>query len=422
MAMTESQVVALELEKVRKKLPVLYERTDGLFNLIQKRDVMKVSNRSARIPLQTKPGGAFGYASLDGGDLGRGSGTTYNVATISPVGIKFAVEINKLVEYVTNSTEKATADATKLEVANAMKQLRRDLDGQLMTAGNAVIGTMSSGAASTTWTLAATPFGARLIRPGMKLQPYDSTIATNRVTGTAPTVTDVQSGLGATQTVTVDSVAGLTGHANTDVILPDGLTGATPVGLFGIPYHHNSSTSGTWLGLTRSSNSFAVAALVNANSSGFAMPLARLAVDNVMQNLGQEEFEAMKQLKWFGNRAQRAALHEIAFAMSTIDKKGADQEFDLGFKGESLLGIECKWNIHADPTRLELLNLETWGRVEWKEIDYLEIGGDTVFPVYGSSGGIAAAQMFYFVSGLQFFVDNPKAISSITSLALPTGY
>ena len=102
MALTNTQTVALQLEKVRKKLPILYERGDVLFNIIEKRDVEKVSTRTARIPLQVQPGGAFGYASLDGGDLGRGSGTVYDVAQITPVGLRFAVEINKLVNTSAN--------------------------------------------------------------------------------------------------------------------------------------------------------------------------------------------------------------------------------------------------------------------------------------------------------------------------------
>ncbi len=97
MALTNAQVVALQLEKVRRKLPILYERDDTFFSLIQKRDVERVSTRTARIPLQVSPGGNFGYASFDGGDLGRGSGTTYDFAQITPVGLRFAVEITKLV-------------------------------------------------------------------------------------------------------------------------------------------------------------------------------------------------------------------------------------------------------------------------------------------------------------------------------------
>ena len=105
--MQNSQSVALQLEKVRDKLPLLYERDDILLTVIQQRgDVERVSSRNMRLPLQIRPGGKAGLANLDGGDLGRGSGTTYDVAQVSPIFFRHAVEITKLVEYSTNAPRK----------------------------------------------------------------------------------------------------------------------------------------------------------------------------------------------------------------------------------------------------------------------------------------------------------------------------
>src|SRR6204780_5497166 len=124
-----AQTIALQLEKVRDKVPLLYERDDVLLSMIQQRgDVEKVSSRAMRLPLQVNPGGKAGSYSADGGDLGRGSGTSYDVATISPVFYRFAVEITNLVEYASNAREKAVENAAKKEVANGMKQFRSFLD------------------------------------------------------------------------------------------------------------------------------------------------------------------------------------------------------------------------------------------------------------------------------------------------------
>jgi len=38
-----------------------------------------------------------------------------------------------------------------------------------------------------------------------------------------------------------------------------------------------------------------------------------------------------------------------------------------------------------------------WGRAVMKDIDYFEVGGQTVFPIYGASGGIAASFIFYLI-------------------------
>ncbi len=412
MALQNSQIVALQLEKVRPKLPVLYERDDTFFSMIQKREVDRVSTRTARIPLQVQPGGSFGYASFDGGDLGRGSGTSYDYAQITPVGIRFAVEITKLVEYATNASDKAIENAAKRNVADAMKQFRRDLDASLQTSGNGVFATVASVSGSTI-NLANTPFGARLLRENQRVQVYDPTLTTNR--GSC-TLLSVSKGLGQQQAVTVDSVP--VGTAANDVLVIDGVSGASPTFIYGLPYHHNSSTSGTWMGISRS-NPYAVANGVNANGAALTLPPIRLAFNQIRQSVG---VDSLGSLIWHGHPAQVAAYEELGFVISEIEKGGSNQDLDLLFRNKTMGGVKIKENVHADTTRLDLVNLETWGRVEWLPIDFYEVGGSTVFPVYGASGGLAASYLFYLVTGVQFFIDNPKAVSSVTNLGLPSGY
>ena len=102
-AQANANVIALQLEKVRDKVPLLYERDDILLTMIQQRgDIEKISSRNMRLPLQVNPGGKAGSYNADGGDLGRGSGTIYDVAQVSPIFFRFAIEITKLVEYATN--------------------------------------------------------------------------------------------------------------------------------------------------------------------------------------------------------------------------------------------------------------------------------------------------------------------------------
>jgi hypothetical protein len=130
---------------VRDKLPLLYERDDILLTMIQQRgDVERVSSRKMRPPLQIRRGGKAGLANMDGGDLGRGSSITYDVAKVSPVFIRHAVEITKLVKYSTNAPEKALENAAKREVKNAMVQFRSFLDKLMQTNVNGILGTISS--------------------------------------------------------------------------------------------------------------------------------------------------------------------------------------------------------------------------------------------------------------------------------------
>src|SRR3984885_14178609 len=143
--MQNAQTIALQLEKVRDKVPLLYERDDVLLTMIQQRgDVEKVGSRNMGLPLQLVPGGKAGSYDADGGDLGRGSGTTYDVAQVTPIFFRFAVEISKLVEYASNAREKAIENAVKREIASGMRQFRAFLDKVIQTGGNGVLGTITN--------------------------------------------------------------------------------------------------------------------------------------------------------------------------------------------------------------------------------------------------------------------------------------
>ena len=61
MAVGNSDVVALELERVIPKIRVLYETDDFFYANIKKQDVEKISNRQMRVPLEMAPGGSFQY-------------------------------------------------------------------------------------------------------------------------------------------------------------------------------------------------------------------------------------------------------------------------------------------------------------------------------------------------------------------------
>ena len=70
-AQNNAQTIAVQLDKVRDKVPLLYERDDVRLSMIQQRgDVEKVSSRNMRLPLQVNPGGKAGSYNADGGDLG----------------------------------------------------------------------------------------------------------------------------------------------------------------------------------------------------------------------------------------------------------------------------------------------------------------------------------------------------------------
>jgi hypothetical protein len=71
---------------------------------------------------------------------------------------------------------------------------------------------------------------------------------------------------------------------------------------------------------------------------------------------------------------------------------------------------------------VDFLDLSHWGRAVMQDIDFYDVGGQTVFPIYGASGGISAAYIFYFVTGFQVWNESPRSGAYINNLAIPTGY
>jgi len=413
--MQNAQSVALQLEKVRDKLPLLYERDDILLTMIQQRgDVERVSSRNMRLPLQIRPGGKAGLANMDGGDLGRGSGTVYDVAQVSPVFFRHAVEITKLVEYASNAPEKAVENAAKREVKNAMAQFRAFLDKLVQTNGNGVLGSIASIGAST-FTMTKPP-GAMLVYYNQTIQVYDPTLTTNRGSCNVTAVDPFGS------TITVDAVPG--GTTANDVIVHDGLTGAQPVSLFGILYHQSNATTGTWLNLNRATYPVELATpRVNGNNSALTPGAVRLAINKVRKALGSNQ---VSKLIAYTSLEQEHQWEQLGVTISQIIKEGAGgraSDLDLLFTGEkSMAGVPIKSSINANQSRVDFLDLSHWGRAVMQDIDFYDVGGQTVFPIYGASGGLASAYIFYFVTGFQVWNESPRSGAFIDNLAIPAGY
>jgi hypothetical protein len=291
--MQNAQSVALQLEKVRDKLPLLYERDDILLTMIQQRgDVEKVSSRNMRLPLQIRPGGKAGLANMDGGDLGRGSGTVYDVAQVTPVFFRHAVEVTKLVEYASNAPEKAVENAAKREVKNAMVQFRAFLDKIMQTNGNGVLGTISSVTTSglpsgvAAQFAMAKPPGAQLFYYNQTVEVYDPTLTTNRGSANVLLVDPFNS------LIQVDALP--SGTTANDVVVHDGLTGAQPNSLFGILYHQSNATTGTWLNLNRATYPVELATpRVNGNNSALTPGAVRLAINKVRKALGSNQISKL---------------------------------------------------------------------------------------------------------------------------------
>ena len=413
--MINADTVALQLEKVRERLPLLYEREGTFYSMLTRRgDVEQVSSRNMRVPLQMKPGGKAGQTSFDGGALGRGSGTRYEVAQLAPLDFKFACELTKRIEYSTNSREKAIANAVTRETANCMAQFRNFLDRYLQTAGDAVLANITV-EADPVLTL-GTPNLANLMYDNQTVQVFNAALTVNRGS------LEIQSIDYENAQITIDALPA--GTIATDLIVVDGVAAPAPVGIFGVPFHQDDSATGTWLNLDRATFPEIRTPAVDALSAALTTGVIRLALNKIRKALGGEIL-MRNRLYACMNVEQEDAYEALAITISEIIKQpSAQQGVDLFFNGKKTMsGIPIHANVHWNPERIDFIALAHWGRAVSKDIDLYEVGGQTVFPLYNSTdGGLDAAMIFYIVTSFQVWSDSPRVGAFIENLAKPTGY
>jgi hypothetical protein len=416
MAVVEAQVAATELEHVVPKVRLLFEREDKFYSHIKKRDVEKISHRQMRVPLELRPGGSFQYFNPDGGDLGRGGGPTFDKAVLNCVFLSENIEYTKLTQWATDDARKAIVNAVRRLTATALDEMRRQLDSQMMQTGDGVVGTVTTdtpAGGSNVITLTTDGFGARLVRFGQTIQVWDAALAINRGKGLI-TQWDVENKV-------ISITPQIAGVAPTDKLVTDGIAApASLPALFGVPYHHSNASAGTWLGFSRSTTPEIRANRVNAGGAALTLPLPRLAMNKIGNRVGMEN--SSYPTAWL-HPCQMQAYEEIGQLVSIIQKTTKEEGLNMYFGNNmQLAGAGVKPHFSWDKTRIDFIVDEVWGRAEILPIGFYTTDGRKIFEIRGASGGVAAAEIFYMVVGMQTFVSNPAACSYIDTLAVPVGY
>ena len=417
MALVEAQVTALELERVIPKIRVAFERDDKFFANIKKRDVEKISNRQMRVPLELRPGGSFQYFDPNGGDLGRGGGPTFDKAVLTCVFVSENIEYTKLAQWATDDDRKSIVNGVRRLTATALDELRRQLDAQMMQDGSGVIGvatvyTVGTPTGSDTVTLTTDGFGARLMRFGQTVQVFDTTLATLRGSAVI-TFWDVEN-------KTIQLTPSIPTGIATDKIVTNGISAPTALpALYGVPYHHSNASAGTWLGFSRATTPEIRANRVNGLAAALTLPLPRLAINKIGNRVGIENDFSPK--AWM-HPAQKAAYEEIGQLVSTIFKKASEESLNMYFDGMQMAGAPVTCSFNWDKTRIDFVTDSVWGRGEILPIGFYTTDGRNIFEIRGASGGVATAEIFYMVVGMQTFVNNPAGCAYIDNLAVPSGY
>lgn len=415
-ALSEVEVAGTEMEKVLPKVEVVFESDDMFYAHIKKRNVEVVSYREMRVPMEITPGGNFGYWNPNGGDLGRGGAPRWDKAVVQPVFMKEGIEYTKLAEYATNDKRKAVINSVRRLTAGALVEIRRQIDAQLQQPGTGQIGTISAVSTSggvDTYTLNSDGFGAKLMRDGQTVQVFTSDLLTLRGKGTI-TSWDVEN----KQIQVTPAVAGAIA---TDVLITDGLVDpAARPALFGVPYHHDNSSIGDWLGYDRATTPQIRSNRVNGGGSALSLPSPRLVINKIGNRVGIDN--NFKLTAW-QHPAQAQAYEEIGQLISIIHKAAKDEALNLYFGDNmQMAGAPVKTHFSWNTKRIDFIADSVWGRAEILPIGFYTSDGRRIFEIRGASGGVAAADVFYMVNGFQTFLNNPAATGYIDNLAVPSGY
>jgi hypothetical protein len=250
------------------------------------------------------------------------------------------------------------------------------------------------------------------MRFGQTVQVFDATLATLRGSGVISAL-DVDN-------KSISITPQIAGVIATDKIVTNGITTPTSLpALYGVPYHHSNASTGTWLGFSRATTPEIRANRVNAAGAALTLPLPRLAMSKIGNRVGIDNDFAPT--AWL-HPAQAQAYEEIGQALMHIPKTAKEEGLNLYFGKQTLAGASTKLSYNWDKTRIDFIVDSVWGRAEILPIGFYTTDGRNIFEIRGASGGVATAEIFYMVVGMQTFVNNPAACSYIDALAVPAGY
>ena len=413
--------IALQIEAVRPEVPLLYQIDKTLLGMIKKKakGLQTVSSRAYRAPVEITAGGAINQFNPDGGNLGRGSALKTEVMLINQFYFNFAVEYTALAEIATDDKEKAVENYVTRQMTRMMEQFQTGIEA-ILAYGD------SSGTLDTVVSVAGqvvTMNNANQAFDNQIIQVFDAN--TNAFKGTFQVLTaDALA-----NTVTADPSTPLpAGIGAGDFLSVNGCVGPSVASssLNGINTLQINSSVGNYLGIQRAAYPGRLSTPFIAGNNSFITPQrARALINLVRTAMGIESPDASK-FVWHMNVDQEAAIENIGLIVSQVIqnqlKGDASQDMLQKMPPKTFGGRPIFANIHAQPGRIDGLPLEHWFRAEIQPLDFYEVNGQTLFPIYAADGGLAASFITYLWWGWNLASENLRSGCYSTGNGIPTGY
>ncbi len=452
MAVSVTDVVPAQIEKVRQKLQPIFESSSEVSSMIKKAggDKVEISRYLYRIPLQLYRGGNFHKYNADGGSLGIGTGMSLSSLQAGYITSLRSYRVTDEESDTSSTTAQSVVNVFQKTLADAMTEAQIDDDITLHTDGTGFLTNQSSAATSTTITFAGTTdtLGVNRLREGMCVDVWDATGANKRAptSGSAPTfITNIDyNGKMVTLSQSIASITSTDTLAfpNLDIYGPATLTSFSSTwpgqgltngpGLTGDTFRHgmyyanDATTSNYYLGKLKSTISQLLATHISASSALFSFGLVLQGLDAITQ---RRDKEATKGLRGIAHMKQRQAIFQIGINISNIFLKPGDSQGkmpdlmpnNIGYTDMFYLcGIPCMISKRQFNDRIDFINPALWGRAQLYDIRFKSVAGQNVFPVRGSDGTLSASREFHIQQAFDYVDYDPGVGFYVDTLAVPS--
>jgi hypothetical protein len=458
--LNSAAAIGVEMEKLKDNVYAQFNQDDLFMTRIatKKNDAMgnplMVSARLCRIPILAQPGAPFAQFVPDGtGDsMGVGGGSVYDEGVCTPVYFVQACQVTKEAEWATNGEEKALVNVFKEEFKTNMKEFRTNLDGLCASssgAGDIATVTVTPSASNAQNYLNVS--NANNLRAGSQYQILASIGGSNR--GNIQILTaDLANNI--VYLITINGYYYPQGTTTGDVIIVSGASGAATASyspdryttatiaasLNGVPAINLSSSTGSWFGIPRTTYPGVLNAEYVNGASTALVPQQIMLLQSLVQRANGTDAEEMDDFvltcnvdiitsweslglfSWDNPAAAGPGGGGYTNVSHTVQDGEKRMDYLAKKRTKTIAGYEVIANIKARQQRLDFLGLKYWFRIETKPTALYDVDGVTVFPLYGSDGGVAPTSAFYFVTGLQMANNRPRSGAYIDTLALPAGF
>lgn len=444
---TVTDVVSAQLERVEKKLQILFDANDQTISKLvtNKAKDVTISRYLYRIPFMQYRGGSYAKVDNNGGARPTGTSMKLSKFTAGYFVSNYGIQITQEMADTTATDLQSTVNVFDRQVAEAMLGARQYMEAELVTSGTGILTASSSASAasSLTFATAGDAIGLTRLFEGMQVDVWDSTGATKRATGSgeSPTIISINY---STKVVTFDTT--ITGVTTGDILAFAGLDAYGPAALtsfsstwpggaltngagltgdswrHGIPYANDATGSNYYLGVLKSSIPQVLAANVAAASANLTYEMGLRLRDQIIQ---KRDGTVNNKSVWIGNMSQRRTLAADFVNISNfprnqgnttkmIDKLPANTEYDSEIEFAGRPFVTAKRQPYD---RLDLITPSNYFLSQSGTIQFARTrDGKRFFEGRNSSGKVLTYQQAWIEGKYDFGCYDPGSQGYISGL------